>query len=148
MYVASTRPSSDQTKPPPVLTFTPHQDGTTTSRTFVHTPSIIEAEEAEEVAVEHLLQVSLDVSEAEMEPLEGLELVCDAGGECADCYVTDIAQEMLDANLLGFLGLDDRWGVDKGPGCGGSVLWGGNVSTVGGLFVHKEKVSGGKSIHP
>ncbi|KAK9478444.1 maintenance of mitochondrial structure and function-domain-containing protein [Lipomyces japonicus] len=31
-------------------------DGTTTSRTFVHTPSIIEAEEAEEIGVEHLLR--------------------------------------------------------------------------------------------
>ena len=83
-----------------------------------------------EVAVENLLQVSLDVSEAEMESLEGLELVCDAGGEGADCYVADIAQEMLDANLLGFFGLDDRWSVDEGPGCGGSVLVGRNVSTV------------------
>lgn len=32
------------------------QDGTTTSKTFVHTPSIIEAEEAEEIGVEHLLR--------------------------------------------------------------------------------------------
>ena len=28
------------------------QDGTTTSKTFVHTPSIIEAEEAEEIGVD------------------------------------------------------------------------------------------------
>lgn len=32
------------------------KDGTTTTRTFVHTPSIIEAEEAEEIGVEHLLR--------------------------------------------------------------------------------------------
>jgi 26S proteasome regulatory subunit N8 len=32
------------------------QDGTTTSKTFVHTPSTIEAEEAEEIGVEHLLR--------------------------------------------------------------------------------------------
>ncbi|KAK9248509.1 maintenance of mitochondrial structure and function-domain-containing protein [Lipomyces tetrasporus] len=31
-------------------------DGSTTARTFVHTPSIIEAEEAEEIGVEHLLR--------------------------------------------------------------------------------------------
>ncbi|KAK9464885.1 maintenance of mitochondrial structure and function-domain-containing protein [Lipomyces arxii] len=31
-------------------------DGTTTSRTFVHIPSVIEAEEAEEIGVEHLLR--------------------------------------------------------------------------------------------
>ncbi|KAK9462500.1 maintenance of mitochondrial structure and function-domain-containing protein [Lipomyces oligophaga] len=31
-------------------------DGSSTSRTFVHTPSLIEAEEAEEIGVEHLLR--------------------------------------------------------------------------------------------
>lgn len=31
-------------------------DGSATSRTFVHTPSLIEAEEAEEIGVEHLLR--------------------------------------------------------------------------------------------
>ncbi|KAK9448557.1 maintenance of mitochondrial structure and function-domain-containing protein [Limtongia smithiae] len=31
-------------------------DGSTTARTFVHTPSVIEAEEAEEIGVEHLLR--------------------------------------------------------------------------------------------
>lgn len=37
-------------------------DGTTTSRTFVHMPSIIEAEEAEEIGVEHLLRDIRDVA--------------------------------------------------------------------------------------
>ncbi|KAL8380970.1 hypothetical protein RB595_005324 [Gaeumannomyces hyphopodioides] len=37
-------------------------DGTTTSRTFVHTPSVIEAEEAEEIGVEHLLRDIRDVA--------------------------------------------------------------------------------------
>ena len=37
-------------------------DGTTTSKTFVHTPSIIEAEEAEEIGVEHLLRDIRDVA--------------------------------------------------------------------------------------
>jgi 26S proteasome regulatory subunit N8 len=44
-----------------ILTFI-FQDGTTTSRTFVHTPSIIEAEEAEEIGVEHLLRDIRDVA--------------------------------------------------------------------------------------
>lgn len=38
------------------------QDGTTTTKTFVHTPSIIEAEEAEEIGVEHLLRDIRDVA--------------------------------------------------------------------------------------
>lgn len=38
------------------------QDGTATSKTFVHTPSIIEAEEAEEIGVEHLLRDIRDVA--------------------------------------------------------------------------------------
>ncbi|KAI8955220.1 26S proteasome regulatory subunit rpn-8 [Xylaria longipes] len=37
-------------------------DGTTTSKTFVHTPSTIEAEEAEEIGVEHLLRDIRDVA--------------------------------------------------------------------------------------
>ena len=38
------------------------QDGTTTAKTFVHTPSTIEAEEAEEIGVEHLLRDIRDVA--------------------------------------------------------------------------------------
>ena len=38
------------------------QDGTTTTKTFMHTPSIIEAEEAEEIGVEHLLRDIRDVA--------------------------------------------------------------------------------------
>ena len=33
-----------------------HDDGTATTRTFNHVPSVIEAEEAEEIGVEHLLR--------------------------------------------------------------------------------------------
>ncbi|EHK98857.1 putative 26S proteasome regulatory subunit rpn-8 [Glarea lozoyensis 74030] len=44
-------------------------DGTTTTKTFVHTPSIIEAEEAEEIGVEHLLRDIRDVAS-----LQGLHL--------------------------------------------------------------------------
>ncbi len=65
---SSPRPSSSPSPLPPLpsqparlpkQTLTvppPRQDGTTTSKTFVHTPSIIEAEEAEEIGVEHLLR--------------------------------------------------------------------------------------------
>ncbi|KAJ5888850.1 JAB1/Mov34/MPN/PAD-1 [Penicillium taxi] len=57
-------------------------DGTTTSRTFVHTPSIIEAEEAEEIGVEHLLRDIRDVAvgtlstriTSQLQSLQGLHL--------------------------------------------------------------------------
>ena len=55
-------------------------DGTTTAKTFVHTPSIIEAEEAEEIGVEHLLRDIRDVAvgtlstriTAQLQSLQGL----------------------------------------------------------------------------
>lgn len=58
------------------------QDGTTTSKTFVHTPSVIEAEEAEEIGVEHLLRDIRDVAvgtlstriTAQLQSLQGLHL--------------------------------------------------------------------------
>lgn len=58
------------------------QDGTTTTRTFVHTPSTIEAEEAEEIGVEHLLRDIRDVAVGtlstritnQLESLQGLHL--------------------------------------------------------------------------
>ncbi|KAI2672780.1 hypothetical protein LCP963914a_9281 [Penicillium roqueforti] len=57
-------------------------DGTTTARTFVHTPSIIEAEEAEEIGVEHLLRDIRDVAvgtlstriTSQLQSLQGLHL--------------------------------------------------------------------------
>ncbi|KAL6234253.1 hypothetical protein BDW75DRAFT_231288 [Aspergillus navahoensis] len=57
-------------------------DGTTTSRTFVHTPSTIEAEEAEEIGVEHLLRDIRDVAvgtlstriTSQLQSLQGLHL--------------------------------------------------------------------------
>ncbi|KAH2036113.1 proteasome regulatory particle subunit [Aspergillus fumigatus] len=57
-------------------------DGTTTSRTFVHTPSVIEAEEAEEIGVEHLLRDIRDVAvgtlstriTSQLQSLQGLHL--------------------------------------------------------------------------
>lgn len=58
------------------------QDGTTTSKTFVHTPSTIEAEEAEEIGVEHLLRDIRDVAvgtlstriTSQLQSLQGLHL--------------------------------------------------------------------------
>ncbi|KAI9803948.1 MAG: proteasome regulatory particle subunit [Piccolia ochrophora] len=58
------------------------QDGTTTTKTFVHTPSLIEAEEAEEIGVEHLLRDIRDVAvgtlstriTSQLQSLQGLHL--------------------------------------------------------------------------
>ena len=58
------------------------QDGTTTTKTFVHTPSTIEAEEAEEIGVEHLLRDIRDVAvgtlstriTSQLQSLQGLHL--------------------------------------------------------------------------
>jgi hypothetical protein len=66
-----------------------------------------------ELLVEDLLQVGLDVSEAEVKTLQGLELVGDAGGEGANGDITNIAEEVLNADLLGFFGLDYGGCVDK-----------------------------------
>ncbi|KAL2041642.1 hypothetical protein N7G274_005426 [Stereocaulon virgatum] len=57
-------------------------DGTTTTKTFMHTPSIIEAEEAEEIGVEHLLRDIRDVAvgtlatriTSQLQSLQGLHL--------------------------------------------------------------------------
>jgi len=57
-------------------------DGTATSKTFVHTPSVIEAEEAEEIGVEHLLRDIRDVAvgtlstriTSQLQSLQGLHL--------------------------------------------------------------------------
>jgi 26S proteasome regulatory subunit N8 len=57
-------------------------DGTATTKTFVHTPSTIEAEEAEEIGVEHLLRDIRDVAvgtlstriTAQLQSLQGLHL--------------------------------------------------------------------------
>ncbi|KAL9110866.1 MAG: hypothetical protein Q9227_004666 [Pyrenula ochraceoflavens] len=57
-------------------------DGTTTTKTFVHTPSTIEAEEAEEIGVEHLLRDIRDVAVGtlstritnQLQSLQGLHL--------------------------------------------------------------------------
>lgn len=58
------------------------KDGTSTSKTFVHTPSTIEAEEAEEIGVEHLLRDIRDVAvgtlstriTSQLQSLQGLHL--------------------------------------------------------------------------
>lgn len=84
-------------------------DGTTTSKTFVHTPSTIEAEEAEEIGVEHLLRDIRDVAvgtlstriTAQLQSLQGLHLRLREIGQ----YLTKVLDEELPINhaILGNL---------------------------------------------
>lgn len=69
-----------------------------------------------ELVVEDFLEVLADVAQAQVQALQGLELGCDAGGESADGDVADVAEEVLDADFLRFLGLDGGRGVDEGAG--------------------------------
>lgn len=84
-------------------------DGTTTSKTFVHTPSTIEAEEAEEIGVEHLLRDIRDVAvgtlstriTAQLQSLQGLHLRLREIGQ----YLTKVLDKELPINhaILGNL---------------------------------------------
>jgi 26S proteasome regulatory subunit N8 len=84
-------------------------DGTTTSKTFVHTPSIIEAEEAEEIGVEHLLRDIRDVAvgtlstriTSQLQSLQGLHLRLRDIGQ----YLQKVLDETLPVNhaILGNL---------------------------------------------
>ncbi|KAI9894799.1 MAG: proteasome regulatory particle subunit [Vezdaea aestivalis] len=84
-------------------------DGTTTSKTFVHTPSIIEAEEAEEIGVEHLLRDIRDVAvgtlstriTSQLQSLQGLHLRLKDIGE----YLKKVLNKELPVNhaILGNL---------------------------------------------
>jgi hypothetical protein len=75
-----------------------------------------------QLAINDFLEVGRNVAEAEVKALEGLELVGYPSREGADGYIAYVAQEVLDANLLGLLGLDYRRCVNEGLGCGGAVL--------------------------
>ena len=75
-----------------------------------------------EFFVDDFLEIGADVAEAEVQALEGLELGGYACGEGADCYVADVAEEVLDAYFFGFFGFDYGGGVHEGFGCCCAVL--------------------------
>jgi len=85
------------------------KDGTTTAKTFVHTPSTIEAEEAEEIGVEHLLRDIRDVAvgtlstriTSQLQSLQGLHLRLQDIGK----YLQKVLDEELPVNhaILGNL---------------------------------------------
>ncbi|KAK4216196.1 26S proteasome regulatory subunit rpn-8 [Rhypophila decipiens] len=74
-------------------------DGTTTSRTFVHTPSIIEAEEAEEIGVEHLLRDIRDVAVGTLSTRLTNQLQSLQGLHFRLRDIQRYLQEVLDGNL-------------------------------------------------
>jgi len=55
--------------------------------------------------------------------LEGLELGGYSGGEGADCYVADVAEEMFNADFFCFFCLNYGGCVYEGFGCGGAVVF-------------------------
>ena len=75
-----------------------------------------------ELAVQNLLEVLADVTQTQMQALQRLQLRGYPGGKGAHCNVTDVSKKVLDADFLGFLRLDGRWGVDKGLGSSRAVL--------------------------
>ena len=58
-----------------------------------------------------------------MQSLKRLQLVRDPSGERSDGDVADVSKQVLNTNLLCFLGLDGGWGVYKGLGRSGAVLY-------------------------
>ena len=59
-------------------------------------------------------EVGLDVAEAGLEAAEGRELLRDTRRECGGSGDFDVAQEVLDADLLGLFGLDRGGDVQEG----------------------------------
>lgn len=73
-----------------------------------------------------------------MEALERLKLVVYASGERTDGNVTDIAEEVLDANFFGLFGFDYGGCVDKGFCRGCAILY----------YPNQPQLPRPRSIHP
>jgi hypothetical protein len=58
------------------------------------------------IPVEDLLQVLRNIAETEVQALQRLQLGGYACGERADSNVTDVAEEVFDADFFGFFSLD------------------------------------------
>ena len=106
------------------------QDGTTTTKTFVHTPSIIEAEEAEEIGVEHLLRDIRDVAvgtlstriTSQLQSLQGLHLrLRDIGQYLQKVLDGDLpVNHAIMGNLQDVFNLLPNLSTPKQPGVSGS----------------------------
>ena len=72
-------------------------------------------------------EVLLDVGDARLQAAEGGELLGDARRERRGGGVFDVAQEVLDANFLGFFGLDGGRRVEECRASFCAVLWSINV---------------------
>lgn len=64
-------------------------------------------------ALDDALEVLLDLRQPALHPAQRRELVRDARRQRADGKVLDVAQEVLDSDLLSLLGLDRRRDVDE-----------------------------------
>ncbi|KAF2861175.1 26S proteasome regulatory subunit rpn-8 [Piedraia hortae CBS 480.64] len=113
-------------------------DGTSTSKTFVHTPSTIEAEEAEEIGVEHLLRDIRDVAvgtlstriTSQLQSLQGLHLRLQEIGRYLEKVLSGelpvnhaILGNLQDAfNLLPNLSTPKAAGKDESPSSSSSEI--------------------------
>lgn len=111
-------------------------DGTTTSKTFVHTPSIIEAEEAEEIGVEHLLRDIRDVAVGtlstrvtnQLQSLQGLHLRLRDIGK----YLEKVLERKLPINHAILGNLQDVFNLLPNLSTPGAGAGGGSGSQAGG----------------
>lgn len=74
------------------------------------------------MAIEYLLQVSTDIAESKMQSLKRLKLIGDPGRECPDSNVSNVSEEMLNANLFRLFSLNDGRGMNKCSRRGGAIL--------------------------
>lgn len=114
------------------------QDGTTTAKTFVHTPSTIEAEEAEEIGVEHLLRDIRDVAIGtlstritnQLQSLQGLHLRLRE----IQTYLQKVQDKQLPVNHAVLGNLQDIFNLLPNlstPKSGGEPKGGANVGELG-----------------
>lgn len=122
-------------------------DGTTTSKTFVHTPSTIEAEEAEEIGVEHLLRDIRDVAvgtlstriTSQLQSLQGLHLRLQDIGR----YLQKVLNDELPVNHAILGNLQDVFNLL--PNLSTPKVSSKDLPTVNGLVNDSVGVSGGST---
>lgn len=66
-----------------------------------------------EIACENLFHIGLQLFNLGSKSLESIHLVLDLNREIVDGHILDVSQEMLNADLLGFGGVNGRWDMNE-----------------------------------